>query len=568
MEEINEVKFTGFIQKIVEDDINNKVYERQICTRFPPEPNGHLHIGSAYAINISKTISDKYNGKFNLRFDDTNPLKESIDFVTSIIEDIKWLGVDLGDNIFYGSDYFTQIYDFAVDLIKKGKAYVCDLSPTEMREMRGTLTSKGTNCTYRDRSIEENIKLFEKMKNGEFENGEKVLRAKIDMQSPNMNMRDPVIYRILKTHHYRTKDAWCIYPMYDFAHPLQDALEGITHSLCSVEFKDHRVLYEWVLNELNFVNPPKQREFGRMNITGAITSKRYLRELVEGGHVDGWDDPRLPTIKGLRRRGYTPESLKKFLDEIGVSKDESTIDSSMLEHFLRDDLKGKTYSKMAILDPIKVIITNYEGLSETLEVANNMDNEHMGTRHITFSDEIYIEREDFMEEPIKGYNRLFVGNEVRLKGAYFIKCNNAIKDENGIVKELHCTYDKATKSGSGFTGRKVKGTIHFVDAKNYVDAEVRVYTDLIEDILALKDDKKTWENKINKQSLTVYKNAKLEASLKGSLAEDRFQFIRSGYFVVDNKDKNKDKLILNRIVPLKGSFKVVASISTGGRNKK
>lgn len=561
MQEIEEG--IGFIGKIVEEDVKNTVYERSICTRFPPEPNGYLHIGSAYAINISYKIAKKYNGKFNLRFDDTNPTRENEEYVKSIQEDMKWLGYDPKENIFYGSDYFDEMYSLAIKLIKNGKAYVCDLSQEEIREYRGTLNTKGINSIYRDRTVEENLNLFERMKQGEFNNGERVLRAKIDMGSPNMNMRDPVIYRISKTSHYRTKDKWCIYPMYDYAHPIQDAIEGITHSLCSIEFKDHRPLYEWVLEELEFKNPPKQREFGRVSIKGAITSKRYLRDLVFGKYVDGWDDPRLPTIKGLRRRGYTKESIQNFLNEIGVSRDESIVDTAMLEQSLRSDLKEKTLCKMAILDPIKVVITNYSEEKELLTVENNPENEYLGKREISFSNTIYIDREDFMENPPKGFHRLYKGNEVRLKGAYFIKCNEVIKNSKGVVTELHCTYDKETKSGSGFSGRKVKGTIHFVNAKDCIEGEIYVYNNLIDNLSLLKDSTKTYEDIINKDSLVIYKNAKFEASLKDCKIEEKFQFIRQGYFVVDNKFTTEEKLVFNRIVPLKSSFKIDKEILPG-----
>lgn len=547
---------SNFIQKIVEEDIENKVYDRDICTRFPPEPNGYLHIGSAYAINISYNIYKKYNGKFNLRLDDTNPLKEDIEYVNAIIEDMKWLGFDPKDRIFYGSDYYEKLYNYAVELIKKGKAYVCDLNAEQIKEYRGTLTEAGKESPYRNRSVEENLNLFERMRAGEFESGQKVLRAKIDMSSPNMNMRDPVIYRIQKVEHYRTGNSWCIYPMYDYAHPLQDAIEGITHSLCSIEFKDHRPLYEWVLNEVGIKQPPKQREFGRMNISGAITSKRYLRELVFGNFVDGWDDPRLPTLKGLRRRGFTPESIKTFLGEIGVSRSESTIDIAMLEHFLRDDLKTKVPCYMAVLRPLKVVITNYpKDKSELLDIENNVENEELGRRQVTFSSELYIEQEDFMEVPVKGFRRLAPSVEVRLKGAYFIKCEEVIKDENGNVVELHCTYDPQTKSGSGFEGRKVKGTIHWVNAKDAIKAEVNLYEKLIEDEELLKDTTKTWEQKINPNSKITLTDSLVEPILKNAPKESKYQFIRNGYFVVDNKYTTEDKLVFNRIVALKDTKK-------------
>jgi glutaminyl-tRNA synthetase len=548
---------TNFLQKTVEEDLENNNYSRDICTRFPPEPNGYLHIGSAYAINISYGVAKKYKGKFNLRFDDTNPLKEDIEYVDSIIEDMKWLGFDPEDRIFYGSDYSREIYNYAIELIKKDKAYVCDLSASETREYRGTLTEGGTNSPYRNRTIEENLELFTLMKKGEFPNGSKVLRAKIDMASPNINMRDPVIYRIIHTEHYRTGDEWCIYPMYDYAHPLQDYIEGVTHSLCSIEFKNHRPLYEWVLNELNINEPPKQREFGRLNLTGVVTSKRYLKELVFGNYVDGWDDPRLPTLKGLRRRGFTPESIVAFLSAIGVAKNESTVDISMLDHSLRDDLKLKVPCVMAVLNPLKVIITNYaENESELLHIENNPQSPDMGTRAIEFSRTLYIEKDDFMEEPVKGFHRLSPGKEVRLKGAYFIKCNEVIKDPlTGEILELHCTYDALTKSGSGFEGRKVKGTIHWVNADTAVSAEVHLYDSLLKDETLLKDPTKTWEDRLNPNSLITLKNCYVEPCLKDAPIESKYQFIRTGYFSVDNKYSTADKLVFNRIVSLKDSWK-------------
>lgn len=556
--DLNKIEATdlNFIEKQVGRDIEEGVYHRSICTRFPPEPNGYLHIGSAYAINISHTIAKKYDGLFNLRFDDTNPLKEDIEFVNSIIHDMKWLGYDPGERIFYGSDYSDQIYEYAVQLIKKGKAYVDDLSADEMREYRGTLTEPGKNSPYRDRSIEENLDLFERMKNGEFPNGSKVLRAKIDMSSPNMNMRDPAIYRIQHAHHYRTGDKWCIYPMYDYAHPLQDAIEGVTHSLCSIEFRDHRPLYEWVLNEVEIPEPPKQREFGRLNLTGVVTSKRYLRELVFGKYVDGWDDPRMVTVQGLRRRGFTPASIKRFCDEIGIAKVETTIDISLLEHCLREDLKPKVIAPMAVLRPLKVVITNYpENETEMLTIANNGENEELGSREVPFSRVIYIEQDDFMEEPVKGYNRLAPGVEVRLKGAYFIKCEDVIKDNQGNVIELRCTYDPATKSGSGFEGRKVKGTIHWVSAAHAVPAEVHLYDKLMMDDSLLKDETKTWEEKLNPNSKIVLENCMVEPLLKDAPVESKYQFIRHGYFCVDMKYTTPEKLVFNRIVSLKDSWK-------------
>jgi glutaminyl-tRNA synthetase len=547
----------NFLRKIVEEDLENNSYSRPICTRFPPEPNGYLHIGSAYAISISHTIAKKYNGKFNLRFDDTNPLKEDIEFVNAIIEDMQWAGFDPGDRIFYGSDYSEEIYNYAVQLIKEGKAYVDDLSADEIREYRGTLTEVGKNSPCRNRTVDENLSLFESMKNGDFPNGSKVLRAKIDMSSPNMNMRDPVIYRIIHTDHYRTGSKWCIYPMYDFAHPLQDYIEGVTHSLCSIEFRDHRPLYEWVLKELDIKEPPKQREFGRLNLTGVLTSKRYLRELVFGKHVDGWDDPRMVTLKGLRRRGFTPESIAHFVDAIGIAKVETTIDISMLEHSLREDLKLKAPCVMAVLNPLKLVITNYpENESELLQIENNPQNPEMGTREVEFSRTLYIEKDDFMEEPVKGFHRLSPGKEVRLKGGYFVKCEEVIKDPpTGEILELHCTYDAETKSGSGFEGRKVKGTIHWVNASTAINAEVHLYDRLLSDENLLKDDTKTWDEKLNPNSKIVLKNCYLEPSLKAAPIESKYQFIRTGYFCVDSKYSTADKLVFNRIVSLKDSWK-------------
>ncbi len=545
----------NFIDKVVEEDIKNESFSRDICTRFPPEPNGYLHIGNAYAISVSYGIANKYGGKFNLRFDDTNPLKEDLEYVHSIIEDMKWIGFDPEDRIYYGSDYSDMIYEFAIKLIKCGKAYVCDLTPEKIREYRGTLTTPGKNSPYRNRTIEENLDLFERMKNGEFPTASKVLRAKIDMSSPNINLRDPVIYRINFAHHYRTGDKWCIYPMYDFAHPLQDAIEGVTHSLCSIEFKNHRPLYEWFLKELDIKEPPKQREFGRLNLTGVVTSKRYLRELVFGGYVDGWDDPRLPTLKGLRRRGITPESIKDFLSQIGVFRNESTIDISLLEHTLRQDLKSKVNCVMGVLNPLKVTITNYdENKVEYLEIENNSENPSLGTRLLPFSKTLYIEREDFMENPIKGFHRLSPGKEVRLKGAYFLKCEDIVKDPStGEITELLCSYDPETKSGSGFTGRKVKGTIHWVSANHGIKAEVHLYDKLISDEELLKDNSKSWEERINPTSLIKLKNCILEPSLKNAPIESKYQFIRHGYFCVDKKYTSKN-LVFNRIVPLKDSW--------------
>lgn len=548
---------TNYLQKIVEEDLENKAYTRPICTRFPPEPNGYLHIGSAYAININYTVAQKYGGKFNLRFDDTNPLKEDIEYVNAIIDDMKWIGFDPEEHIYYGSDYSHQIYNYAVELIKKGLAYVCDLNPEEIRTYRGTLTEPGTDSPYRTRSVEENLSLFEGMKNGDFPNGSKVLRAKIDMSSPNINLRDPVIYRIQHVAHYRTGNEWCIYPMYDYAHPLQDFIEGVTHSMCSNEFRDHRPLYEWVLAALELHEPPKQREFGRVNLTGVVTSKRYLKELVFGNFVDGWDDPRLPTLRGLRRRGYTPESIKNFLTEIGVPRDVSTIDISMLEHYVREDLKAKVPVVMSVLRPLKVVITNYpENETELLEIENNSENESLGKRLVPFSRNIYIESEDFMEVPIKGFHRLYPGNEVRLKGGYFIKCDEIIKDSaTGEILELHCSYDPSTKSGNSQNVRKVKGTIHWIEAKSAIKADVHLYEKLICDEELLKDSSISWSQKVNPDSLTIIKDCLIEKQLAGILPETKLQFIRNGYFNVDTKYTTDEKLVFNRIVPLKDTWK-------------
>lgn len=541
------------IDKVIEEDIKNKAFNRAICTRFPPEPNGYLHIGSAYAIHMNYTRAKRYHGNFNLRFDDTNPLKEDIEYVNSIIEDMNWLGYSPGNRVFFGSDYSDSICEAAITLIKKGKAYVCDLSPEEITSYRGTLTEPGKNSPYRNRTIEENLDLFFKMKSGEFPTASKVLRAKIDMESPNINLRDPVLFRIIHASHYRTGDQWCIYPMYDFAHPIQDAIEGVTHSLCSIEFKDHRPLYEWVLNGLEINEPPKQREFGRVNVTGVVTSKRFLRQLVSEGIVDGWDDPRLPTIRGLKRRGYTPESIRRFSEEIGFVRHQSVVDFSLLESIVRQELKTKVNSVMAVLKPLKVTITNYnEGKTELLSIENNTENPDLGRRDVPFSREIYIEREDFMEVPEKGFKRLSLNSEVRLKGAYFIKCNEVIKnEETGEVTELLCTYDEKTKSGTGFTGRKVKGTIHWVSATHGVRAEVLLYEKLLADDVS---HEKPWLERINPNSLTVCPNSIFEPIVKDAKVEDKYQFLRHGYFCVD-KNSSNGKLIFNRIVPLKDSWK-------------
>ncbi|GIN61724.1 glutamine--tRNA ligase [Robertmurraya siralis] len=529
----------------------------KIVTRFPPEPNGYLHIGHAKSIVINFGLADDFNGQTNLRFDDTNPLKEDQEYVDSIKEDVKWLGYDW-DELRFASDYFEEMYNKAVLLIKKGKAYVDDLSADEIRQYRGTLTEPGKNSPFRNRSIEENLDLFERMKKGEFKNGEKVLRAKIDMASPNINLRDPVIYRIAHATHHNTGDKWCIYPMYAFAHPLEDAIEGVTHSLCTVEFEDQRPFYDWVIAECETEYKPRQIEFGRLNITNTVMSKRKLKQLVDEKFVDGWDDPRMPTISGLRRRGFTPEAIREFVKETGVSKGSGFVDSAMLDHYVREDLKLKAPRTMGILRPLKVVITNYpEDKVEMLEAENNPENEEMGTRQIPFSREIYIEQEDFMEDPPKKYFRLFPGNEVRLKHAYFIKCEDVIKDENGQIVEIHCTYDPETKSGTGFTGRKVKGTLHWVDAKHAIPAEFRLYEPLIldEDSDGEDDENKTFLDYVNPNSLQIIQGF-VEPNMQDVKPQDKFQFFRHGYFNVDPKYSTPDKPVFNLIVSLKSSFKL------------
>ena len=543
----------NFIEIEIEKDLAEGVYDT-VHTRFPPEPNGYLHIGHAKSILLNYGLAKKYNGKFNMRFDDTNPTKEKVEFVEAIKKDIQWLGADWEDRLFFASDYFPQMYEAAVKLIKKGKAYVCDLSAEEIREYRGTLTEPGKDSPYRNRSVEENLELFENMKNGVYGDGEKVLRAKIDMSSPNMNMRDPVIYRVAHMTHHNTGDKWCIYPMYDFAHPIEDAIEGITHSICTLEFEDHRPLYDWVVRELEYSHPPRQIEFAKLYLTNVVTGKRYIKKLVEEGVVDGWDDPRLVSIAALRRRGFTPESIQMFVDLCGVSKSQSSVDYAMLEYCIREDLKMKRSRMMAVLDPIKLVIDNYpEGQVEYLDAANNLENEELGSRKIPFCRELYIERDDFMEEPPKKYFRLFPGNEVRLMHAYFVKCESFVKDENGKVVEVHCTYDPETKAGSGFTGRKVKGTIHWVPAPYAVDAEVRLYENLIDEEKGVYNEDGSMN--INPNSLTVTQ-AKVEPALAGSEAYESFQFVRNGFFCVDAKDSRPDALVFNRIVSLKSSFKL------------
>ncbi|BAH46526.1 glutaminyl-tRNA synthetase [Brevibacillus brevis NBRC 100599] len=547
----NKVAASNFIRNIMIDDLQEgKV--KEIITRFPPEPNGYLHIGHAKAICLNFELAREFSGKANLRFDDTNPVKEDIEYVEAIKRDVQWLGFEW-DGLFFASDYFEEMYNRAVLLIKKGLAYVDDLSPEDMRKMRGTWTEPGTDSPFRSRSVEENLDLFARMRQGEFKDGEKVLRAKIDMASQNFNMRDPVLYRISHATHHNTGDKWCIYPMYDFAHPLEDAIEGVTHSLCSLEFEDHRPLYDWVVRECEMEKVPHQYEFARLNLTNTVMSKRKLKQLVDENVVDGWDDPRMPTIAGFRRRGYTPEAIRTFAREVGVARANSTVDEKMLEYFIREDLKLKAPRTMAVLNPLKVVITNYpEGQVEMLEAEINPENPEMGNREIPFSREIYIEQDDFMENPPSKYFRLFPGNEVRLKHAYFIKCNDVVKDAEGNVIEIHCTYDVETKSGSGFTGRKVKGTIHWVDATQAVPAEFRLYEPLIMDD---EDSEGTFLDNVNPNSLEVLQGY-VEPNMKETKPQDKYQFFRHGYFNVDPKHTTDDKLVFNRIVSLKSSFEL------------
>ncbi len=545
---------SNFIKNIITDDLETGKHN-SIITRFPPEPNGYLHIGHAKSICLNFGLADEFEGKVNLRFDDTNPIKEDTEYVNAIKKDIEWLNFEW-DELHFASNYFDIMYEKAQLLIKKGLAYVCELTPDEMREYRGTLTDAGKFSPYRERSVEENLDLLERMKQGEFEDGSKVLRAKIDMASSNMNMRDPIIYRISHNIHHNTGDKWCIYPMYDFAHPLEDAIENITHSLCSLEFEDHRPLYDWFVKECEMESTPRQIEFARLNMTNTVMSKRKLKELVDNDVVDGWDDPRMPTIAGFRRRGYTPTSIRNLCREIGVSKADSVIDSQMLDYFVREDLLPKAQLAMTILRPLKVVITNYpEGQVEYVEIENNPKDESAGTRKLPFSREIYIEREDFMEVPVKKYFRLFVGNEVRLKGAYFIKCNEVIHDENGEVAEIHCTYDPETKSGSGFTGRKVKATIHWLSAKEAQKAEFRLFEPLILDDVPENEGKHFLEQ-INPNSLEVIEGLIEAEATKNASPLDKFQFVRHGFFSVDTKYTTNDKLVFNRVVSLKSSFKI------------
>ena len=549
----NETVSKNFIENIIDKDLAEGVYDT-VHTRFPPEPNGYLHIGHAKSILLNAGLAKKYNGRWNLRFDDTNPTKEKTEFVQSIQEDVEWLTGEKKQEIFYASNYFDQMYESAVKLIKKGKAYVCELTPEQIREYRGTLTEPGKNSPYRDRDIEENLRLFEEMKDGKYPDGSMVLRAKIDMASPNINMRDPILYRVARMTHHNTGDKWCVYPMYDFAHPIEDAIEGVTHSICTLEFEDHRPLYDWVLRELEWENPPKQIEFSKLYLQNVVTGKRYIKKLVEDGIVDGWDDPRLVSIAALRRRGFTPESLKKFMELCGVSKSQSSVDYAMLEYCIREDLKLKRSRMMAVLDPIKLVITNYpEGQIEYLDVVNNQENDQLGTRKVPFGRELYIEREDFKIEPPKKYFRLFPGNEVRLMNAYFVKCEEYITDETGKVTEIHCTYDPETKCGTGFTGRKVKGTIHWVEASTAKPATIRLYENIVDEEKGVYDEEGNIN--LNPNSLQVLENCWVEPELANAQAFDSFQFVRQGYFCVDAKDSKDGKLVFNRIVSLKSSYK-------------
>ena len=552
----NEAVSKNFIEQIIDKDLAEG-HCKTVHTRFPPEPNGYLHIGHAKSILLNYGLAQEYNGLFNMRFDDTNPTKERSEVVESIKEDIKWLGADWGDRLFFASNYFDQMYEAAVKLIKKGKAYVSDLSAEEMREYRGTLKEPGKEDPSAGRSVEENLELFEAMKDGRYADGEKVLRARIDMASPNMNMRDPVIYRVAHMTHQNTGDKWCIYPMYDFAHPIEDAIEGITHSICTLEFEDHRPLYDWVVRELEYENPPKQIEFAKLYLTNVVTGKRYIKKLVEEHIVDGWDDPRLVSIAALRRRGFTPESIKMFVELCGVSKANSSVDYAMLEYCIREDLKLKRSRVMAVLDPIKVIIDNYpEDQIEYFDVVNNMENEALGSRKVPFARELYIDREDFMEEPPRKYFRMFPGNEVRLMHAYFVKCNSFVKDENGKVTEIHCTYDPESRGGNSPDGRKVKGTIHWVAAPTAVKAEVRLYENIVDEELGVYNEDGSLN--LNPNSLTVLKECYVEPGLADAKGYDSFQFVRQGYFCVDAKDSKEDALVFNRIVSLKSSYKLPA----------
>ena len=552
MEENTERVSRNFIEDIIDKDIAEG-RTKKVITRFPPEPNGYLHIGHAKSILLNYGLAKQYGGQFNLRFDDTNPTKEKTEFVDSIKADVEWLGADFEDRCFFASNYFEKMYAAGIKLIKKGKAFVCDLSADEIREYRGTLTEAGRNSPYRERSIEENLDLFERMKNGEFPDGSKVLRAKIDMTSPNMNMRDPVIYRIARMTHHNTGDKWCIYPMYDFAHPIEDAEEGITHSICTLEFEDHRPLYDWVVRELEYENPPKQIEFAKLYLTNVVTGKRYIKKLVDTGIVDGWDDPRLVTISALRRRGYTPESIKLFMELSGVTKSNASSDYAMLEYCIRETLKLEKKRVMAVIDPVKLVIENYpEGETEWLDAPHNLENEALGSRKLAFSRELYIEREDFMIDPPKKYFRLFPGNEVRLMNAYFVTCTGYDVDENGKVTEIRCTYDPETRSGSGFEGRMVKGTIHWVSAAHAVPCEVRLYENIVDEEKGVYNE--DGELNLNPNSLTVINNAYVEESLKETTEVEQYQFVRNGFFCLDSKDSKPEKPVFNRIVSLKSSY--------------
>lgn len=549
----NTFESSNFVQDFITEDLENGKYKK-VHTRFPPEPNGYLHIGHAKAICIDFGMANKFNGLCNLRFDDTNPVKEDVEYVDSIKEDIKWLGFDWDDRLYFASDYFERLYGYAEELIQKGLAYVCDLNVDQIREYRGTLTEPGKESPYRNRSVEENLDLFRKMRAGEFEDGSKVLRAKIDMASPNLNMRDPVMYRIRRAHHHRTGDNWCIYPMYDFQHPLSDAIEGISHSLCSLEYEDHRPLYEWFVNNTSVEAKPRQIEFARLNINYTVMSKRKLLELVQNNYVDGWDDPRMPTLCGLRRRGFTPEAIRDFIDRIGVAKTTSMVDLGILEHCIREDLNKKAFRVMSVLKPLKVIIDNYPAdLSEEFDVENNPEDENAGSRKVPFSKEIYIERDDFMEVPPKGYFRLSPGKEVRLKNAYFIKCESFVKDDSGEVVEVHCTYDPESRGGNSPDGRKVKGTIQWVSSKHALDAEVRLY-DTLFNVADPDNAEGDYKANLNPNSIEVLTNCKIEPAVIGFDKNEKYQFIRTGYFCEDSKHSTKDKLVFNRVVQLKDTW--------------
>ena len=552
--ENNETRSRNFIEVEIDKDLAEGRYDT-VCTRFPPEPNGYLHIGHAKSILLNYGLAKEYGGTFHMRFDDTNPTKEREEFVESIKADIQWLGADWGDHLYFASDYFDRMYEAAVKLIKKGKAFVCDLSAEEIREYRGTLTEPGKNDPNRERSVEENLRIFEDMKDGKYADGAMVLRAKIDMSSPNINMRDPILYRVAHMTHHNTGDKWCIYPMYDFAHPLEDAFEGITHSICTLEFEDHRPLYDWVVREVGFERPPRQIEFAKMYLTNVVTGKRYIKKLVEEGIVDGWDDPRLVTIAALRRRGFTPESIAKFVELCGISKSNSSVDYAMLEYCIREDLKAKDSRVMAVLDPVKLIIDNYpEGETEYLDVPNNLENEALGTRKVPFGRELYIEREDFMEEPPRKYFRMFPGNEVRLMNAYFVTCTGCVKDADGNITEIHATYDPASRGGNSPDGRKVKGTIHWVKADTAIPAEVRLYENIVDEEKGVYNEDGSLN--LNPNSLTVLKDCLVEPSLADVKAYDSFQFVRQGFFCADAKDCKSDHLVFNRIVSLKSSYRL------------